>query len=93
MIHSQSFNVDALGCFAADNIFAILQQFLSKVSWTHALETIIDYMDNYLKIMGFVKQKQQDKILTVQIEELNDRKELISKKLNKYSEIEWKYKE
>ena len=72
-----------------DNIFAIFQQFLSKVSWTHSLENIIDYMDNYLKIIGFFKQKYPDKILSVKLEELTDNKELISKKLYNFCELEW----
>ena len=34
-----------------DNILAIFQQFLSKISWSHSLEDILEYTNNYLKII------------------------------------------
>ena len=40
-----------------DNILAIFQQFLSKISWSHSIEDILKYTNNYLTIIEFFKNK------------------------------------
>ena len=39
-----------------DNVFAIFQKFLTNLSWTHSLENILSYVDNYLKIINIFKK-------------------------------------
>jgi len=75
-----------------DNIFAIYQQFLSKNSWTHSLENILNYVNNYLKIINSFKIKYPNKIFSVDLEELTNNKEEISQKLYNFCELEWSYK-
>ena len=47
-----------------DNVFAIFQQFLSKISWAHSLEDILNYTNNYLEIIEFFKKKYPNKIFS-----------------------------
>jgi len=75
-----------------DNLFAIYQQFLVKNPWTHSFENILNYVNNYLKIMIFFKKKFPDKIFSVNLEELINNKEEISKKLYNFCELEWSNK-
>ncbi len=72
-----------------DNIFAIFKQSLSKISWTHSLENILEYTDNYLKVMNYFSKKYPKKILTINLEELTNNLELISKKIYSFCNLEW----
>ncbi len=75
-----------------DNIFAIFKQSLSKISWTHSLENILEYADNYLKIMDYFSKKYPKNILTIDLEELTNNLELISKKIYSFCNFEWSEK-
>ena len=75
-----------------DNIFAIFQQFLSKLSWTHSLEDILDYTNNYLKIIKCYKKKYPNKIISINLEELTINTEEITKNLYKFCNLEWEKK-
>ena len=75
-----------------DNIFAIYKQSLSKISWTHSLENIIDYIDNYLKIINYFIKKYPDKIFSIRLEEFTNNPEEISKKLYSFCNLNWTHK-
>ena len=75
-----------------DNIFAIFKQSLSKISWTHFLENILEYIDNYLKIMDYFLKKYPENILTIDLEELTNNSELISKKIYSFCGLKWSEK-
>lgn len=72
-----------------DNVFAIYKEFLSKISWSHNLENIMLYIDNYLKTLEHFKKKFPEKILSISLEELTIYPEDISKKVYQFCEIEW----
>ena len=72
-----------------DNIFAIFKQSLSKIAWTHSLEDILTYSDNYFKIMKHFSNKYPEKILTIDLEELTNDSKNISKKIYSFCELEW----
>ena len=72
-----------------DNIFAIFQQFLSKISWSHSLEDILKYTNNYLTIIKFFKKKYPKQILSVKLEELTLNKEEIAKNIYEFCGLEW----
>ena len=72
-----------------DNIFAIFQQYLNKLSWTHSLENILDYVDNYLKIINHFKKKYPDRIFMVELEKLTENSEEISQKLYSFCGFKW----
>ena len=40
-----------------DNIFAIFKQSLSKISWTHSIDDILKYIDNYFIIINYFIKK------------------------------------
>ena len=71
-----------------DNIFAIFHQAL-KLSWTHSLENILKYIDNYLKIINFYEKKYPTKILSIDLEELTNKPEEVSKRLYKFCGLNW----
>ena len=72
-----------------DNIFAIYKEFLSKISWSHNLENIILYINNYLKTIEFFKKKFPEKILSISLEQLTLFPEDFSKKVYQFCDMEW----
>ncbi len=72
-----------------DNIFAIFKQSLSKISWTHSIDDILEYIDNYFTIINYFIKKNPDKIFTIHLEELTNNPEDISKKLYSFCNLEW----
>ena len=72
-----------------DNIFAIFQQALQKLSWTHTIENILEYVDNYLKISNYFVKKYPEKIFLLDLEELTIEPEKIAKKLYSFCNLKW----
>ena len=72
-----------------DNIVAIFQQFLSKISWSHSIEDILEYTNNYLTIIEFFKNKYPNKFFPVKLEDLTFNKEKIAKNIYEFCELEW----
>tara|TARA_B100001121_G_C18684117_1_gene619896 strand:+ start:1156 stop:2607 length:1452 start_codon:yes stop_codon:yes gene_type:complete len=72
-----------------DNIIAIYKQSLSKLSWTHSIEDILNYTDNYLRIIKYYKKKYPSKILSIELEELSNKTSDISKKIFSFCNLEW----
>ena len=72
-----------------DNVFAIYKEFLSKISWSHSIENITLYINNYLETLEYFKKKFPEKILSVSLEELTFYPEDISKKVYQFCEIKW----
>ena len=72
-----------------DNIFAIYQNFLTKMSWTHSIEDIIKYFDNYLFVMNNFNKKYKEKIISIKLEELTTNSKEISQNLFKFCNLEW----
>ena len=75
-----------------DNIFAIFQQSLAKLSWAHSIENILKYIDNYLKIIEHFIKKYPDRILSLSLEELTNKPEETSKKLYSFCNLKWNEK-
>ncbi len=72
-----------------DNILAIYQNFLTKISWSHSLRDIIFYFDNYLKVMSYYDKKFKDKIFSIDLKELTTDSKYISQKMFKFCKLEW----
>ena len=72
-----------------DNIFAIFQQALTKLSWTHSIENILKYIDNYLNIMDYFVKKYPSKIFSLDLEELTNKPEETSKKIYSFINLKW----
>ncbi len=72
-----------------DNIFAIYQNFLTKMTWAHSIENIIMYFNNYLNVMDYFYKKHKDKIFSVELEKLTSDSKYISQKMYEFCELEW----
>ena len=72
-----------------DNIFAIFQQYLTKLSWTHSIDTILCYIDNYLKVTDHFIKKYPDKIFLINLQDLTNNTEEMSKKIYTFCNLKW----
>ena len=72
-----------------DNIFAIYKNFLTKMTWTHNIDDIIFYFKNYLNVMSHFRKTYSEKIFSVQLEELTNNSNQISRDIFDFCELEW----
>ncbi len=72
-----------------DSIVGIYQSLLPDISWTHNIENIISYIDNYKNIMDYFKKKYPDKIFDISLEYLTNNKEEVSKEIFNFCNIKW----
>ena len=72
-----------------DNICAIYKQFLSNISWSHSIENIMIYIDNYLKIIDFLKKKYPDKILSISLEDFTSNPKKFAMQIFNFCNLEW----
>jgi len=84
-------NAKFLHCFRNlnDAVIAIFQSLLPTLSWTHNLDDIINYIDDYLKIIKYFKKKYPDKIMDIKLENLTENNEKIGKKIFNYCNLDW----
>ena len=73
-------------------IISIYQNFLPKIKWSHSINNILEYIDNYLEIINNVKKKYPDKVHTVELEKLTKDPLNISKDLFNFCNLEWDQK-
>tara|TARA_A100001234_G_C12599780_1_gene374465 strand:- start:948 stop:1304 length:357 start_codon:yes stop_codon:yes gene_type:complete len=62
---------------------------LPDLSWTHAIEDIIIYMDNYYKVLKYFKSKYPDLIMDINLEEFTENSDELTKKIFKYCALTW----
>ncbi len=72
-----------------DSVIAIFQSLLPTLSWTHNLNDIIKYVDEYLKIIKYFKKKYPNNIMDIKLEELTEENEKIGKKIFKFCNLDW----
>ena len=72
-----------------DNIFAIYKQFLPSISWSHSIENILLYIDNYLSIMNYFKKKYSDRIISISLENFTSDPKNLSKAIYKFCDLKW----
>ncbi len=87
-------NAKFLHCFRNlnDSVVAIFQSLLPTLSWTHNLDDITNYIDNYLKTINYFKNKYPDKIMDIQLEKLTEDNEKMVKKIFDFCNLDWKKK-
>ena len=71
------------------SIMSIFQNNLTTLAWTHNLENIFRYFDNYFKIINDYKEENTDAIYELEFEKLVNDPEEESKKLMKYCDLPW----
>ena len=72
-----------------DSVIAIYQSLLPELSWTHKIEDILCYINNYLKIINFFKKKYSGKILDIYLEKFTIDKEKTSKTIYEFCNLQW----
>ena len=75
-----------------DNIIAIYEKLLAGLSWAHSIKEILEYIDIYLRIMDYYKKKYPQNIITISLESLNNDKNLVTKKIFEFCELNWNEK-
>ena len=72
-----------------DAIISIYQKMMPDLSWSHTIEGIINYANNYKNIINYFKKKYPNNILDVNLEELSINQEIETKKIFNFCELNW----
>ena len=72
-----------------DSIISIYQSMLPDLSWTHTIQDIIVYMDNYYKVLKHFKSKYPEIIMDINLEEFTEKSEELTKKMFKFCGLTW----
>ena len=59
------------------------------MSWTHSIEDIVAYFNNYLNVMENFNNRFKEKIFSLDLEMFTKDSENISKKMFSFCELEW----
>tara|TARA_B100001013_G_scaffold247279_1_gene153248 strand:- start:25 stop:906 length:882 start_codon:yes stop_codon:yes gene_type:complete len=71
------------------SIVSIFQNNLAELAWTHNLENIFKYFNNYFEVIKNFNKVYPNFIYELKFEELANNPESESKKLMKFCELEW----
>ncbi len=71
------------------SIMSIFQNNLTELAWTHDLDNIFKYFDNYFNIINDYKSENPNEIFQLNFESLSSDPEKESKKLMKFCELPW----
>ncbi len=72
-----------------DSAISIYQSMLPDLSWTHSIEDILIYIDNYLKVINFFKKKYPKIIMDINLQELTENNIDFSKNIIKFCNLTW----
>ena len=70
-----------------DTVIGIYQTMLPKLSWSHSIKNIINYINLYKKTIKYFKEKYPDKIIDIDLQKLTAEKEIETKKILKFCGI------
>ena len=70
-----------------DSIISIYHSMLAELSWTHSINDIINYIDKYITIIYRIKYP--DSIMDIDLNELTNNSEKISKDIYKFCKLNW----
>ncbi len=71
-----------------DAILGIYKTLLPELSWSHSIKNILDYSKLYKKTIKYFKDKYPNKIIDVDLQKLTNQKEIETKKILNFCEIE-----
>jgi hypothetical protein len=72
-----------------ENIIGIFKQQFDNVPWSHTIQDILEYIDQYLKVMKIMNIRHSKIILEVNHTDLINNKEKETKKLFDFLDIKW----
>ncbi len=75
-----------------DSIISIYQSMLPELSWAHSIENIINYIDTYINVIDFYKNKYPDVIMDINLEQFTQNSEKISKEIYNFCRLNWNKK-
>ena len=70
-------------------IMCMYQNFLPKITWSHSIDNILEYIDNYLKTIDSFNKQYPKKIYTIELDELTKNPVKLSKDLFNFCDLEW----
>ncbi len=73
----------------SDSIISIYQSMLPELSWTHDIDNILEYINNYLNIINYFKIKYPNFIFDINLENLTKDSEKITKKIFEFCDLTW----
>ncbi len=71
------------------SIVSIFQNNLTELAWTHNLNNILKYFDNYFKIINNYDQETPNNVYHLEFEKLTKEPEIESKKLMNFCGLPW----
>ena len=74
------------------SIVSIFQNNLTELAWTHDLDNIFKYFDNYFKIINNYENEMTKKMYHLKLEKFTSDPERESKKLMQFCELPWNKK-
>ena len=63
-----------------DSVISIYQSYLDQLSWTHSIEDILDYVNQYIKIINYINKNYKNNLINIDLKKLTENQELFSKK-------------
>ena len=75
-----------------DSIISIYQSMLPELSWAHNIDDILEYINNYIKIIHYFKIKYPNFIFDINLENLTKDSEKLKKKIYKFCDLTWEAK-
>ena len=75
-----------------DSVISIYQSMLPELSWTHKIEDILDYIDNYKKIINYFKAKYPNIILDIDLKKFTNETEENGKRIYEFCNLKWNKK-
>ena len=65
---------------------------LPDLSWAHNIENILSYLDTYFKVMNYFKEKYPNIIFDVNLEDISNDSEKITKQIFRFCGLKWEKK-
>lgn len=72
-----------------DNIIGIYKKLLLDISWSHSIQDIIKYIDNYIKIIEFYKKRYKEKIYFVKLDDLQNLNKVKARELFEFCDLKF----
>lgn len=72
-----------------DSVISIYQSMLPELSWTHNINDILVYIENYLKIIQYFKSNNPGIIMDIELEHFTQNSEEVSKQIFEFCNLTW----
>ena len=75
-----------------DSAISIYLSMLPELSWTHKIEDILDYINNYIKIISYFKTKYPKSIMDINLENFTVGSDVMGQKIYEFCDLKWNKK-